>query len=317
MTLRKTTRAGSFGFMFSAGMVMLHAVLGCNQGVDSASRAAPSVEKLDIFVVNYPLAFFAERIGGELVEVSFPVPPDQDPALWAPADHDIARFQSADVIFINGADYAKWTLRSSLPLSRTVVTTRNVAEQIIEVPNMVTHTHGPEGEHSHAGVAPETWIDPQLALSQAQVVKDELQKRLPDSTNELEANFAELKNDLQRLNENLNAAFSSSPRSWMASHPAFQYLGRRYDLELQTMHWNPTEAPSDEQWAELDRLLGGAESSCMLWTETPNRKTLDGLEQRGVRVVVFHLAANRHASGDYLSIMHENHSELQGVLKPQ
>ena len=40
---------------------------------------------LVVYTVNYPLAYFAERIGGEAVEVHFPAPPDEDPAYWEPA----------------------------------------------------------------------------------------------------------------------------------------------------------------------------------------------------------------------------------------
>ena len=316
MELRQTTCNGPFGFMFRAAVVVLIAVTGCSQGVDPEPKSASSVEKLSVFVVNYPLAFFAERIGGERVEVSLPVPADQDPALWEPDEDEAARFQAADVIFVNGADYAKWTLRTSLPLSRTVVTTREVEDKYIAVPNIVTHTHGPEGEHSHAGISSETWIDPQLALSQAEVIRDELQKLLPDSKDELDANFAELKNDLQRLNEDLKAAFASETLFWTASQPAFQYLGRRYELKLQSMNWDPAEMPSDEQWAEFDKLLGDAQSSFMLWTESPDAKTLDRLKQRGVRVVVFDLAANRQESGDYLSIMQQNLNALKGAVAP-
>jgi len=43
-----------------------------------------NAEKLIIYTVNYPLAYFTERIGGEHVKVVFPVPPDMDPAFWKP-----------------------------------------------------------------------------------------------------------------------------------------------------------------------------------------------------------------------------------------
>ena len=41
-------------------------------------------EKLNIYVVNYPLKSFAERIGGKHVDVVFPAPGDVDPAYWMP-----------------------------------------------------------------------------------------------------------------------------------------------------------------------------------------------------------------------------------------
>ena len=46
---------------------------------------ANAEDKLTIYAVNYPLAFFAEQIGGEDVDVVLPVPPGVDPAFWEPA----------------------------------------------------------------------------------------------------------------------------------------------------------------------------------------------------------------------------------------
>jgi zinc transport system substrate-binding protein len=48
------------------------------------SVAGDSSDKLVIYTVNYPLKYFAERIGGEHAEVVFPAPAGVDPAYWMP-----------------------------------------------------------------------------------------------------------------------------------------------------------------------------------------------------------------------------------------
>ena len=52
----------------------------------SESGAAPAEADgpLSVFVVNYPLSYFAERIGGDKVNLSFPAPADDDPATGRP-----------------------------------------------------------------------------------------------------------------------------------------------------------------------------------------------------------------------------------------
>jgi zinc transport system substrate-binding protein len=70
--------------------------------------------------VNYPLKYFAERIGGDHVRVEFPAPADVDPAYWNPALAGISAFQKADLILLNGAGYAKWIAKVSLPRSKIV-----------------------------------------------------------------------------------------------------------------------------------------------------------------------------------------------------
>ena len=64
-------------------------------------------EQLTACVVNYPLQYFAERIGGEHINVVFPAPADVDPAYWMPDTPTITAYQQADLILLNGARYAK------------------------------------------------------------------------------------------------------------------------------------------------------------------------------------------------------------------
>ena len=88
----------------------LLALIGCGGGAPESAPdpQTPSVdtssqEVLSVYTVNYPLQYLAERIGGELVEVTFLAPSDVDPAYWAPNPDEIASFQQADLILLNGA----------------------------------------------------------------------------------------------------------------------------------------------------------------------------------------------------------------------
>ncbi len=290
--------------MFAAGS-------GCTKQSDSASQPVAKSDKPTVFAVNYPLAYFARRIGGDAVEVVFPVPRDVDPAHWDPAAQDITAVQSADLILLNGADYAKWTLRTTLPWSRTVVTTRDVEDQLIEVPDAVTHSHGPEGEHTHAAVAAETWLDPQLAMAQAQVIREELEKLVPNAVESIRANCNALTADLNRLDEKLKAAFSGTSGFWTASDPAFTYLARRYSLEMPVMHWDPGTPPTEGQWASFEKLEPGRSPRWMLWPNDPDSQIVDRLRGLDVGIIVFRFAARQQQTGDYLSVMRENLTTLR------
>ena len=46
------------------------------------SQAENPKQNLKIYVVNYPLQYFAQRIGGDNVDVFFPAPSGVDPAYW-------------------------------------------------------------------------------------------------------------------------------------------------------------------------------------------------------------------------------------------
>ena len=129
--------------------------------------SAVAADRLVVYAVNYPLAYFAERIGAEHVEVHFPAPAGVDPAFWVPNAETVAGYQGADLILLNGADYAKWVTKATLPMSAMVNTTAAATDRYIEIEALTTHSHGPEGEHAHGGTAFTTWLDMRLALCQA------------------------------------------------------------------------------------------------------------------------------------------------------
>jgi len=153
-------------------------------------------DKPTVAVVNYPLKYFAERIGGDGVKVVFPIPPDVDPAFWLPEPNGVLAFQAADLILLNGATYSKWLNKVSLPRRKLVNTSQSFKEQYIEVKDLTTHRHGPQGAHAHAGMAFTTWIDFQQAIQQAEAVHAALERLVPEQKKQFEANFSRLKDDL-------------------------------------------------------------------------------------------------------------------------
>ena len=271
------------------------------------SRAQPTV-----YVVNYPLRYFAERIGGEQVSVVFPAPADEDPAFWKPDIETIAAFQAADLILINGAGYAKWLKTVSLPKSRMIDTSRRFKADYIEVQDTGTHTHGPTGEHAHAGTALTTWLDFRQAAQQARAVMEGLSRLLPDHQDDFEQRYTGLEQDLLALDERLAAiAAGQHAQPLLASHPVYQYLARRYGLNLQSVLWEPDVMPDAEQWEALQSILQGHAAAWMLWEGDPLPDSVAKLEALGVKSLVFDPCGNTPEQGDFLSVMQQNVARLQ------
>ena len=134
---------------------------------------------LTVYVVNYPLQYFAERIAGKHATVVLPVPEDEDPAFWMPDPATITAYQQADLILLNGASYAKWVNKVSLPRSRMVNTSAGFSDRYIRLADAVTHSHGPEGAHAHHGTAFTTWLDFELAAQQAKTIAEALGRQRP------------------------------------------------------------------------------------------------------------------------------------------
>lgn len=264
--------------------------------------------KPQVLVANYPLRYFAERIGGGAVDVVFSAPDDEDPAFWQPDDAAIAHFQNADVILMNGATYSKWAEKATLPQSKLVDTSAVFKAQYIEIKADSTHSHGPGGEHSHSGTAFTTWIDLTQAIQQAEAVKTSLAKFAPDA----EKNFAALKSDLEALDARLVAVgkrIANAPL--VASHPVYHYFARRYALNIQAVLWEPETVPDEKAMEELKAILAKHPAKWMIWEGEPAKESVAKLDAIGVKSLVVDPCGNVPDAGDFLSVMKANVEALE------
>lgn len=302
-----------------AGVAVLVAFgLGCTPEAPAPLGPEP-VEPAPLGVVevtNEPMAWAVERLAGPLVELRFRAAGAADPAYWKPTTEDVLAMQEADLIVLNGASYEGWLKDVSLPPSRLVDTTAAVRDRLIAVAETVTHSHGPEGEHEHGGFAFTTWLDPGLAIDQVRAIEAAIALRRPEHEAEISRRAADLEDDLVDLDSRLAAAAKTLDREpLLFSHPVYQYLIRRYDLNAIELHWEPDQAPDQSAWDHLDEVLEGHRARWMLWESAPLDVTVRGLDQRDVAALVFNPCGNRPAEGDYLTAMGENAASLETVAR--
>jgi len=283
-------------------------------GLSSCSKPKPSASvdaAPTAATVNYPLAYFTERIAGDLVTVRFPEI-EGDPAFWEPKAEDIATYQSADLILLNGANYAKWVAKVSLPQARLVNTSAALSEHLISLDGHVTHTHGPGAAHVHGDLAFTTWLDPQLAIQQAAAIRDALSTKWPQHQASFESGYQALSSDLRELDAQTRSAFETwGQRPLLGSHPVYQYLSHRYDLDLKSVHWEPDVAPDEAMWKELETLTANHPATVMLWEGEPLAETREKLASKGIQSIVFDPCGNRPETGDYLDVMKTNLTKLK------
>lgn len=303
------------------GLILLASSLtGCGTSTQPGGEADPpplpvAASRPVVYTVNYPLQYFAERIGGDLVEVEFPGPPNGDPAVWSPDAVVVAAYQRADLILLNGAGYAEWVDRVTLPSSALVNTSRSFEDRYILVADSMMHTHGPEGEHSHGEVAFTTWLDPSLAIEQARAIREAFGALRPEHDSDFQQGFDALERDLRELDHTIrNMTERHTATTLLASHPVYQYLARRYDLSLDSVHFEPDEYPDADNWRRLEELLAEHPAQWMLWEGEPLSRSVDALAALGVASVVFDPSGDAPATGDFLTVMRTNVENLRRVF---
>ena len=305
-------------FRKMAGWVVLIgiccAISACSKKTDQSHDSTSGSDKPVVYAVNYPLAYFAERIGGDWVEVEFPAPADEDPAYWQPDAAAIEEYQKANLILTNGAGYAKWTERVSLPVSKCLNTSSAFQDQYIALEETMTHSHGPGAEHAHGGLAFTTWIDFSLAAKQAEAIKDAFIKLMPENKSDFEANYTKLEKDLLALDADMKIVakkFKNVPL--VVSHPVYQYWARGYGLNVKSVHWEPDEAPTDQQWEDFKAMLKDHPSKWMIWEGQPTTETVDALKAMQIQSVTFDPCGAAPSEKDFLQTMKKCIENLEQI----
>lgn len=288
-------------------------ITSCNpsQSIESDTQGG-TVTKPHISASNTPLAYFAHRIGGELITVDFPGPDDEDPAFWVPSDEAIETMQESDLILLNGATYEKWLPQVTLPESKLVDTSASFSDAYLESGETSTHSHGPAGDHSHTGTAFITWIDFQQAKTQAVTIHAALVSLLPDQTESLDQGLQGLSKDLDALHRRMSViAKRIGPQALIASHPVYQYWARCYGLNVKELLWEPEVIPNESQWADLKQLVEEHPAKTLIWEGTPAAASVEKLDAMGIESLVFDPCGGPPDQGDWLEVMKSNLDGLE------
>ncbi len=249
--------------------------------------ASVLAEPLRVVAVNSVLANFAATLGGEAVTVDMPVPEGRDPMHWRPAIAEIGQIQSADLILLNGAGYAGWTAKTSLPRARSVVTTKGFEDRFITTEETVTHSHGAEGEHSHTATSAITWLDFALAAEQARAIAAALDQRL-----ETPVDTSTLVDGLMALDAQAREIGAGMDVPLIAAHPYYAYFGRAYGIEVINLDWDPGVPPTAAQIARLEDVLMKHPGAVFLWHRAPVEEGRIALAALNVQAIVFDIGAN-------------------------
>ena len=283
----------------AAGILLMLA--GCGQDEASTQAAQPAETRPSITVVAsiYPMQYFAERIGGDRVQVVALVPPGVEGHTFELTPSDLLRIAEADVVAMNGLELEPWLERAleSLgdDLTAVVVEAADAASALAYVDHADDaghddhddsgHAHEDDGGHAHADDAghddheddggpahahgeldPHVWQDPLRAISQAERIADALISKDPAGEETYRANLADLTGDLQTLHAEFEAGLSSCrQREFVTSHAAFGYLALRYNLEQVTVYGlSPGSDPSPQRLAGIADRIRDAELAAVL-----------------------------------------------------
>ncbi len=195
-----------------------------------ACRSSTMTERDAVVSVSIvPLEYFVDMLTGGELEVNVMIPPGASHATYSPTTGQFRKLSDSGIYFrIGYLGYEQaWIGRLSAinPDMRVV----NLSDGI----ELIRGEEIDHGDHVHeGGIDPHIWMSPAVMLRLLPKIKTSIAKEYPGLTEQLEANYGELYDEVLRLDHDMRAlAASLSKKKFMIFHPALTYLARDYGLE--------------------------------------------------------------------------------------
>ena len=201
------------------------------------SAYADKSGKINVFVSIMPQKYFAEKVGGDLVNVSVLVPSGTSPENFDPSPKQIVQLGSSDVYFTMGVPFENIFLDKLKSGKKKLI----VAPCDMDVPKLKNEEHDEHGEFD-----PHIWTDPELIKIIARNMADTLSVIDPQNTSTYAANLDNFKRELDVLKSELNHKLSPyKGRIFYVYHSAYTYFAQRFGLvqkSIETGEKEPTPA---------------------------------------------------------------------------
>ena len=292
--------------------------------VQNQPEADPAIVAYTSF---YPLYDFARKIGGERVEVINLIPGGVEPHDWEPGPQALAALYHADLLIINGLGMEPWVDKVAGSLAGNI-TVLVASEGITPITGDSRDTHGND-EHSdeededHAGFPdPHVWLDPYLALHQAEQIAKAFIALDPEHVQFYQDNLDKFKRQVDALNqEYMEAAKNGNRKEFIVTHLSFAYLAQRYGLiQLGISGLSPHAEPSPKQMKELVEFVREKKIRYIFQEPlTTNRLAIALASETGAQILVLNPLeglsdAELNAGEDYFSVMRQNLGQLKIAL---
>lgn len=278
----------------------------------SSHQISYASDKLKVAASFYPLAHFAEQVGGDKAEIIKIIPGGADPHEYEPTAKDIVKIQTARVFIFNGASLEPWAERILGELKKRGVLTLRMAD----------HFKLRRDEGGIKKYDPHIWLDPLFAVKELELIKDILVRADPANGDYYRDRCAVYIGRLLQLHERYDRGLKSCKhRDIVVSHNAFGYLAGRYGFEVYAITGlSPEEEPSPRRMAEIIK-LSKAKNIKYVFTEllVSSKIAQTIANEVGAEVLVFNhtseLSNNDIMAGKtYISVMDENLKNLRLAL---
>lgn len=320
--------------MKKRGILVLAAVAALNMHAFAAEEATDVGEKLKVMASFYPMYDFAEKIGGDYVEVTNMVPAGTEPHDWEPAATDIKNLEEADVFIYNGAGMEHWVedVLASLENKdlKAVEASKGLellaggeeAEATSEDQTETDSEAATDDQAEEVSYDPHVWLSPKNAKQEMSNIKDALIEADPDHAEAYEQNYETYATKMDDLDAEYQEKLADTKsKDLIVAHEAFGYLCRDYGLnQVGIEGLSPDSEPDAKRMNEIIAFAKENNVKTIFFEELVSPKVAETIASEiGAKTAVLNplegLTDEEISAGeDYFSVMESNLEALTQAL---
>ncbi len=198
---------------------------GSTGGTSTSTEIAPTGRRVSVATTTTLLRDFIAVVGGESRVVAFSLlTPGADPHDYEPTAADTQATGRADLIVTHGAELDAW-------MDKLIAGANNRIPRVVATNGLALL----KGDGEFKGGDPHVWHDPSLVKGMILTIADALGRVDAAHAAAYRQNATAYGVQLDALDANLRVRYGSIPparRKLVTNHDAFQYLARRYNLQV-------------------------------------------------------------------------------------
>lgn len=292
--------------------------------------------KLKVYTTIYPIQYFAERIGGDQVEVESVLPPGSDAHNFEPTSNQMVDIAKSDAFLYSSDELETYAKTIADAVGDEDVKIAQLADGINLLPFEEEHDHSHEAteeehdhedeateeEHDHGSIDPHYWLDPERAKQMAENMKNTLVELDPDNESTYEDNYTTVAEELDELDQKFQQAVEGKDnKKIIVSHAAYGYWEDRYGIEqIAITGLSPTNEPSQQELEEIIHTAEDNKLNYVLFEQNISPKVATIVQDEiGADVLRIHnletvTEDEIDAGEDYFSLMDKNIETLEQAL---
>ncbi|MEK4172019.1 MULTISPECIES: zinc ABC transporter substrate-binding protein [unclassified Lysinibacillus] len=257
----------------------------------STSQKSDDKDTLSIYTTVYPLSYFAQRIGGDFVEVSSIYPAGANEHTFEPTQKDMMKLADANIFFYIGLGLEGFVENAKKTLANEdvtmVATADTVSDEKLAISTGHVHAEDEHDEHNHAAteeehdhehdhaategehdheadehghdehehgdIDPHVWLSPTISQDLALAIKNTLVEKMPAQESTFNENYEALVKELQDLDNDFKAMADKAPnKTFFVSHAAFGYIAGQYGFtQVPIAGLNSQNEPSQKELTKI------------------------------------------------------------------